>query len=102
MISKSFPVFTLWDLLKPPEKKYCNIEVAKFLKSYHIKQALPDLDYLQYEISPTETQLKPNIFLAGDHLGISLISRMLKSLQSIDESVRIKNFLRRFKNICFH
>lgn len=49
-------------------KKYCNIEVAKFLKSYHIKQALPDLDYLQYEISPTETQLKPNIFLAGDHL----------------------------------
>ena len=38
------------------------------LKSYHIKQALPDLDYLQYEISPTETQLKPNIYLAGDHL----------------------------------
>ena len=49
-------------------KTYCNIETLAFLKCYHIKKALPDLEYLQNDISPTETQLKPTIYLAGDHL----------------------------------
>jgi protoporphyrinogen oxidase len=49
-------------------KSFCKIKVSKFIKCYHIKQALPDLEQLQYEISPTETQLKPNIYLAGDYL----------------------------------
>lgn len=49
-------------------KAYCNIENAAHLKTYHIPMALPDLDQLQYDISPTETQLKPTIFLAGDHM----------------------------------
>jgi protoporphyrinogen oxidase len=59
------------DLVKQVEKelvKYCNIQPLNFLKSYHIKNALPDLKYLQYDISPTETQLKPTIYLAGDYL----------------------------------
>lgn len=46
----------------------CNIAVANHIKTYHIKQALPDLNNLQNEISPTETQLKPTIYLAGDYL----------------------------------
>ena len=46
--------------------KTCNISVLKHLKTYHISKALPDLEQLQYDISPTETQLKPTIFLAGD------------------------------------
>lgn len=45
-----------------------NIYVSKHLKTYHIKQALPDITDLQYDISPTETQIKPTIFLAGDYL----------------------------------
>ena len=49
-------------------KSFCNIQVSKCIKCYHIKQALPDLDQLKYEISPTETQLKSNIYLAGDYL----------------------------------
>lgn len=49
-------------------KQYCNITTHKFLKCYHIKQALPELKELQNSISPTETQLKPTIFVAGDHL----------------------------------
>lgn len=49
-------------------KTYCNIEVSSHLKTYHIPQALPDLTQLSYDISPTETQLKPTIYLAGDHL----------------------------------
>ena len=48
--------------------EYCGISTLSFLKCYHIKQALPEVDYLQYDISPTETQLKPTIYLAGDYL----------------------------------
>lgn len=54
--------------VKKELKQYCNISTTKFLKCFHIKQALPDIDQLHYSISPTETQLKPTVFLAGDHL----------------------------------
>jgi protoporphyrinogen oxidase len=59
------------DLVKQVKQElldYCNIETLNFLKCYHIKNALPDLEYLQYDISPTETQLKPTVYLAGDYL----------------------------------
>lgn len=49
-------------------KTYCNIEDTKFLKLYHIPKALPDIKELHSDISPTETQLKPTIYLAGDYL----------------------------------
>lgn len=49
-------------------KKFCGIDVKKFLKQYHIKKALPSLNNLQYEISSSETKLKSTIFLAGDVL----------------------------------
>ena len=49
-------------------KTYCGIENTTFLKRYVIKRALPKLDQLQNDCSPTETQLKPTIFLAGDQL----------------------------------
>ncbi|WP_026775506.1 FAD-dependent oxidoreductase [Polaribacter sp. Hel_I_88] len=49
-------------------KRFCNIDVKKFLKHYHIKNALPKLTNLQYEISSTETKLKATVFLAGDQL----------------------------------
>ncbi|SHH59590.1 FAD-dependent oxidoreductase [Winogradskyella jejuensis] len=44
------------------------INVVKHLKTYHIKNALPDIEQLHYDIQPTETQIKPTIFLAGDYL----------------------------------
>ncbi len=46
----------------------CGISDISFLKRYQIKKALPKLTNLQYEISSTETKLKPSIFLAGDQL----------------------------------
>lgn len=49
-------------------KRFCNIDVKKFLKHYHIKKALPKLTNLHYEISSTETKLKATVFLAGDQL----------------------------------
>ncbi|ARV08522.1 oxidoreductase [Winogradskyella sp. PC-19] len=58
----------LLDRVKAELKELCNISVVRHIKTYHIKQALPDIDNLQNEISPTETQIKPTIFLAGDYL----------------------------------
>ena len=46
----------------------CGIEITQFLKCFHIKRALPDLHEVHYDISPTETQIKPTIYVAGDHL----------------------------------
>lgn len=59
------------ELVKRVEQElvsYCNITTISFLKCYDIKNALPDLKHLQYDISPTETQLKPTVYLAGDYL----------------------------------
>ena len=47
-------------------KLYCGIDSCTFLKQYYIPMALPKLDNLQYEISPSETRLTTSIFLAGD------------------------------------
>ncbi|WP_026752807.1 FAD-dependent oxidoreductase [Sediminibacter sp. Hel_I_10] len=49
-------------------KTYCDIKDTVFLKRYTIKKALPKLKDLQNNCSPTETQLKPTIFLAGDQM----------------------------------
>ncbi|GAA4326553.1 NAD(P)/FAD-dependent oxidoreductase [Pontixanthobacter gangjinensis] len=49
-------------------KELCDIEAEKLVGHYHIKQALPDIRPLQYEIMPTETRLNNRIFLAGDQL----------------------------------
>lgn len=47
---------------------YCGISNATFLKRYQIKNALPNLTGLQYELTSSETKLKSTIFLAGDQL----------------------------------
>lgn len=47
-------------------KTYCNIDIIRFLKHYSIKQALPKITNLKYELSPSETRLTNGIFIAGD------------------------------------
>ncbi len=47
---------------------YCNISEIEFLKHYHIKNALPKLSNIQYDMEPSETKLTETIFLAGDQL----------------------------------
>lgn len=55
-------------LVKAELQAKCNIQVKRHLKTYVIPKALPDLQQLRYDMSPTETQLKDTIFLAGDYL----------------------------------
>tara|TARA_R110002012_G_scaffold252327_1_gene431336 strand:+ start:1037 stop:2281 length:1245 start_codon:yes stop_codon:yes gene_type:complete len=44
------------------------IKAGDLIKMMEIKKALPTFDSIQYAMSPTETQLTQNIFLAGDQL----------------------------------
>jgi len=64
---------------------------TEFLKLYNIKKALPDLNKLQYEMQPSETQILPGIFLAGDEqLNGSLNAAMIsgeKAALAIIESI---------------
>ncbi|RZS93881.1 NAD(P)/FAD-dependent oxidoreductase [Aquimarina brevivitae] len=47
---------------------YCGIVRTKFIKRYRISQALPDITNVHYSMSPTETNILPRVYLAGDHL----------------------------------
>jgi protoporphyrinogen oxidase len=47
-------------------KQLCGIEALRFIKQYSIKKALPKMDNLRYEMSPSATKLTATIFLAGD------------------------------------
>ncbi|WP_299336714.1 NAD(P)/FAD-dependent oxidoreductase [uncultured Psychroserpens sp.] len=58
----------LIELVQEELQTLCNINDTTFLKRYKIPKALPELDNLQQDCSPTETQLKPTVFLAGDQM----------------------------------
>ena len=47
-------------------KDFCGIDNLRFIKQYSIAKALPKMDGLQYEMSPSETRLTTRTFLAGD------------------------------------
>jgi len=58
----------LIERVKNELKEECKIEGITFLKLYNIPKALPKLNNLQYDLSPSETKLKDGVFLAGDVL----------------------------------
>ena len=68
---------------------------TKFLKLYNIKKALPDLNKIQYEMQPSETQILPGIYLAGDEqlngsLNAAMISGERAALAVIESITNIK------------
>tara|TARA_Y100000739_G_scaffold143613_1_gene123798 strand:- start:236 stop:925 length:690 start_codon:yes stop_codon:yes gene_type:complete len=75
----------------------CNIKNAELLKLYTIPMALPKLSNLQYEMSPSETRLTTNIFLAGDvQLNGSLNAAMIageRAALGVIESISKFRFL---------
>ena len=62
------PEKELIERVKKELKKECKIENVSFLKLYNIPKALPKLNNLQYDVSPSETKVKDGVFLAGDVL----------------------------------
>ncbi|MFN2262460.1 MAG: NAD(P)/FAD-dependent oxidoreductase [Psychroflexus sp.] len=74
-------------------KQFANIETLEFLKYYHIKKALPIMQSVNYMLSKSETQLKDQIFLAGDHLANGSINAAMLNGESAAQAVisRIKD-----------
>ena len=64
----SLPDEKLIERVKNELKKECKIESVGFLKLYSVPKALPQLNNLQYDVSPSETKVKDGVFLAGDVL----------------------------------
>ena len=64
----SMPEEKLIERVKNELKKECKIESVGFLKLYSVPKALPHLNNLQYDVSPSETKVKDGIFLARDVL----------------------------------
>ena len=62
------PEEKLIERVKNELKKECKIDSGGFLKLYSIPKALPHLNNLQYDVSPSETKVKDGVFLAGDVL----------------------------------
>ncbi|TBN02619.1 FAD-dependent oxidoreductase [Hyunsoonleella flava] len=58
----------LIDRIKDELKTHFNITTLRHLKTYHIKNALPDIEDVSYSVLPSETQLTDAIYLAGDTL----------------------------------
>ncbi len=64
--------------VKEELQRECGIKNLRFFKRYQIPKALPQLHNLQYDATPSETQLNERIFLAGDvQLNGSLNAAML-------------------------
>ena len=54
--------------VKDELEEHCGIVSPQFIKLYSIPQALPNLQDLKYAMHPSESNLTPGIFLAGDTL----------------------------------
>ncbi|MGB3151263.1 MAG: FAD-dependent oxidoreductase [Maribacter sp.] len=78
-------------------KTECGITDLKYLKTFTIKKALPKLNNVAGNISPSETRLTETIFLAGDYLlNGSLNAAMLSGENAALGLIEILNDKRNF------
>ena len=54
--------------VKSELKEHFNIDVLRWIKTYEIPKALPDLKEIKYTLTATESRYSEKIFLAGDTL----------------------------------
>ena len=69
----------LENIVRKELKEYCGVEVISCIKAFKIKQALPKISNLTYTVQPSETQLRTNIFLAGDYLMYGSLNAAMQS-----------------------
>jgi len=60
-------------------KRILQVQELQFLKHYPIQKALPEVSNLKNELSPEETRLTTQIFLAGDYLLNGSLNAAMKS-----------------------
>ena len=68
-------------------EKYVGIDVISFKQDYHIKKALPIMQSVNYMLPKSETQLKDQIFLAGDHLANGSLNAAMLNGESAAQAI---------------
>ena len=74
-------------------KNIAGIEINELIKKYHIKEALPEMQQINYALRKTETQLKENIFMCGDYLSNGSLNAAMLNGEAAGKAVseKIKN-----------
>lgn len=68
-------------------KTYAGIDTIDFKQFYHIEKALPVMQTVSYMLPKSETQLKDQVFLAGDHLANGSINAAMLNGESAAQAV---------------
>ncbi|MBZ9626883.1 FAD-dependent oxidoreductase [Psychroflexus sp. CAK57W] len=68
-------------------KTYAGIDTIDFKQFYHINKALPIMQTVNYMLPRSETQLKDQVFLAGDHLANGSINAAMLNGESAAQAV---------------
>lgn len=68
-------------------KNFTDIDTLEFKQFYHIEKALPIMDTVNYMLPKSETQLKDQIFLAGDHLANGSLNAAMLNGESAAQAV---------------
>jgi protoporphyrinogen oxidase len=77
----------LKDKITEDLKTYVGIDTLEFKRFYHIKKALPIMQTVTYMLPKSETQLKDQIFLAGDQLANGSINAAMLNGESAAQAV---------------
>ncbi|MFO7744107.1 MAG: NAD(P)/FAD-dependent oxidoreductase [Psychroflexus sp.] len=68
-------------------KDFVGIDTVDFKQFYHIEKALPIMQTVNYMLPKSETQLKDQIFLAGDHLANGSLNAAMLNGESAAQAV---------------
>lgn len=68
-------------------KTFADIETIEFKQFYHIEKALPVMQTVNYMLPKSETQLKDQVFLAGDHLANGSLNAAMLNGESAAQAV---------------
>ena len=68
-------------------KKHIGIDTIEFKQFYHIEKALPIMHSVNYMLPKSETQLKDQVFLAGDHLANGSLNAAMLNGESAAQAV---------------
>lgn len=60
-------------------KEWCGIAELTFIRRFQIEKALPRITGLTYKVQPSETELLPNVFLAGDYMLYGSLNAAMQS-----------------------
>lgn len=68
-------------------RSFAGIDTVEFKQCYHIEKALPVMQTVSYMLPKSETQLKDQIFLAGDHLANGSLNAAMLNGESAAQAV---------------